>query len=114
MIQAIFKKGSNLRGSTQNREVSKKKLYVSEVRDEKCRKFLLAIYFQTKKKFVSSGADPPQKKVVGAYVGTRRALRARIFWILEPLKRRRAHFQKLENRNLSFLFRKITEKLPVL
>ena len=76
--------------------------------------FLLAIYFQTKKKFVSSGADPPQKKVVGAYVGTRRALRARIFLILEPLKRRRAHFQKLENRNLSFLFRKITEKLPVL
>ena len=67
-----------------------------------------------KKNLSRRARTPPQKKVVGAYVGTRRALRARIFLILEPLKRRRAHFQKLEKRNLSFLFRKITEKLPVL
>ena len=80
IFQAFFKKCSNLRGSTQNWEVSKKKLYVSEVRDEKCLAIFTRNLFPNKKKICLVGrGPPPQKKVVGAYVGTRRALRARIF-----------------------------------
>ena len=72
-----------------------------------------AIYLESDKNVVFAGADPPPKSGWGVRRGPSRPAGAKIFF-REPLKRRRMHFQKPENRKIRKNFRKNSEKIPVL